>query len=116
MIRTRGLSNVHLPVHDLRPAIRFYSELFGYEVVTRDDERVVLQTPVGRGEVVLVPFPDSGRLPLVRFGLELDDAADRDAAVDSAVELGGSVVEQTEHQLGGSSTVIADPAGHQIIL
>src|SRR5262249_40336984 len=84
MIRTRGVSPARLAASDLDLAIRFYGEVFGFEVVHRADSHAVLQSPFGHGSVLLTQV-SSEWAACPAFGLDLVDPAEVDAAVLLAV-------------------------------
>jgi catechol 2,3-dioxygenase-like lactoylglutathione lyase family enzyme len=116
MIRTGGLSHVELAVCDVERAVRFYGDVFGFEVVARHGDGVLLQVPGGLGSIAVEPAQDSRTAGATRFGLVLSNRGELDAAVRLAIAHGGSLVERTDHPVGGATAVIADPAGHRITL
>jgi predicted enzyme related to lactoylglutathione lyase len=116
MIRTRGVSQIQLAVTDMDRTIQFYSEVFGFEVVHRRDRRAVLQTPSDHGSLVLTHVRTSEQTRCTEFGLDLMDPADVDAALSLAEANGGAVIVRTDHAVGGTAAVIADPTGHRISL
>jgi catechol 2,3-dioxygenase-like lactoylglutathione lyase family enzyme len=116
MIRTRGISHVELPVRDVERAARFYGDVFGFEVVVTHEGGARLQTPGGHGSITLQASVEADAVGGAHFGLVLSDPAERDAAVRLAVACGGTLVEWTDHPVGGSTAVVADPSGHRITL
>jgi catechol 2,3-dioxygenase-like lactoylglutathione lyase family enzyme len=116
MIRTQGISHVELPVRDIDRAVRFYGDVFGFEVVVRRGDRVLLQAPAGRGSIALRLAAALEPVPAAQFGLALSDPAEVDTALRLVVARGGVLVERTEHPVGGTTVVVADPSGHQITL
>ena len=128
MIRTRGLSHISLRVvagADVERAVRFYSDVFGFEVVARSEDRALLQVPGGLGSIALaiavaaaaaVDGTDEPSPGTTHFGLVLSDPHEIDAAVDLAIAHGGTLVARTDHALGGTTVVLSDPAGHRITL
>jgi catechol 2,3-dioxygenase-like lactoylglutathione lyase family enzyme len=121
MIRTRGLSHIELRVgdaDDVERAVRFYGDVFGFEVVARSADRALLQVPGGLGSLA-VELSSGGDDPpagATHFGLVLSDPQELDAAVHLAVAHGGTLVARTDHALGGTTVTLADPAGHRISL
>ena len=122
MIRTRGLSHVELRVgaaDDVERTVRFYRDVFGFEVVARSDDRVLLQVPGGVGSIAVEPAGAGGGDPPggpTHFGLVLSDPRELDAAVDLAIDHGGTLIARTDHALGGTTAILTDPAGHRITL
>ena len=114
MIRTRGLSSIELPVDDVDEAIRFYADVFGFEVTVRRPGGASMQSPGGGGTVVLTGA--AGPITPTRFGLELTDPDDLDPALRLAVSAGGRVVERRSVATGGAVAVVADPFGHLVTL
>jgi len=129
MIRTRGLSHIELRVGDIddvERTVRFYGDVFGFEVVARSDDRALLQVPGGLGSIAVAvaaavadavdragDHPSPGA---THFGLVLSDPRELDAAVHLAVAHGGTLIARTDHALGGATALVADPAGHHITL
>jgi catechol 2,3-dioxygenase-like lactoylglutathione lyase family enzyme len=119
MIRTEGISHVELPVRDpgdMERAVRFYGDVFGFEVVVRGADRVLLQAPTGHGSIALQLAEDVEPLSAAQFGLALADPSELDAALRLAVSCGGLLVERTDHAVGGTTAVVTDPSGHRIRL
>jgi catechol 2,3-dioxygenase-like lactoylglutathione lyase family enzyme len=127
MIRTRGLSHIELrvgDVDDVERTVRFYGDVFGFEVVARSADRALLQVPGGLGSLAVELADGAGagddgdHLPagVVHFGFVLSDPRELDAAVHLAVAHGGTLVARTDHALGGTTVTLADPAGHRITL
>lgn len=122
MIRTRGLSHIELPVDgsdDVERAVRFYGDVFGFEVVARSDDGALLQVPGRPGSIAVSRAGDgcSGRSPgTTHFGLTLSDPHELDAAVRLAITHGATLLTRTDHPLGGATATLTDPAGHHITL
>jgi catechol 2,3-dioxygenase-like lactoylglutathione lyase family enzyme len=119
MIRIQGISHVELPVRDtgdIDRAVRFYGDVFGFEVVVRGGDRVLLQTPAGSGSIALRLAGEVDPLSAAQFGLGLADPGELDAALRLVVACGGLLVERTDHAVGGTTAVVADPSGHRITL
>lgn len=122
MIRTRGLSHIELRVGDsadVERAVRFYGDVFGFEVVARTDGGALLQVPGGLGSIAVERAGDGDGPPAgaaTHFGLVLSDRQELDAAVRLAVAHGGALITRTDHALGGATAILTDPAGHRITL
>jgi catechol 2,3-dioxygenase-like lactoylglutathione lyase family enzyme len=120
MIRTRGLTHVHLVVEDLDRSLRFYTEVFGMEEQFRDGPSMVfLSTPGAEDSITLNGQPGDpriGRGGVDHVGFRLVDKADLDDAVRQVEAAGGSVVERGEHRPGVPYAYVSDPDGYLIEL
>ena len=85
MIKTLGLTHLHLAVRDLRRSVAFYREVFGMENQgIADDDMVFLRTP-GAADTITLRQASPGEAVgsgggVDHFGLRLQDKADLDAA------------------------------------
>ncbi|MGH2525486.1 MAG: VOC family protein [Actinomycetota bacterium] len=122
MIRTEGLTHIHLIVGDLSRSLRFYQQVFGMEEVFREGAHLVfLGTPGGRDTITLNDEPslstragDSGGI--LHFGFRLIDEGDLDRAVEEVVGAGGALVRRGEHSPGEPFAYVTDPDGYTIEL
>ena len=118
MIRTAGLTHIHLAVRDLQRSKAFYETVFGMEEMQRsEDAMVFLRTPGAADTITLRQArPDesvgSGG-GLDHFGFRLLDR-DIDAAVEAFVAAGGRLIERGEHAPGVPYAYAADPDGYVI--
>ena len=117
--------SVRYIVDDLDPAIGFYRDDLGFEVVmhpaptfamlSRGDLRLLLSVPSGRGGGGQV-MPD-GRRPEPggwnRFQLEVDDL---EATVTTLREQGARFRNEIVTGVGGKQILLEDPAGNPIEL
>jgi catechol 2,3-dioxygenase-like lactoylglutathione lyase family enzyme len=61
MIKTEGLTHIHLLVSDLQRSLRFYRQVFGLEEMFWDGPHMVfLRTPGSRDTITLNDDPDQG--------------------------------------------------------
>jgi catechol 2,3-dioxygenase-like lactoylglutathione lyase family enzyme len=118
VIKTRGLTHIHLAVHDLPGEVRFYERVFGMEVdsARSDDAIVFLRTPGAIDTLTLrLAMPEevvgSGG-GMDHFGFRLQDRGDLDAALTEVVAAGGRVIEQGEHAPGVAFAYVSDPEGY----
>ena len=87
MIRTQGLTHIHLVVRDLERSLRFYQGVFGMEERFRDGPKMVfLNTPGSEDLITLNEDPAEARLAgvnggVAHFGFRLAESADRDDAI-----------------------------------
>jgi catechol 2,3-dioxygenase-like lactoylglutathione lyase family enzyme len=120
MIRTRGLTHVHLAVSDLDRSLRFYTEVFGMEEQFRDGPGLVfLRTPGAEDSITLNHQPNRtgrGSAGIEHIGFRLIDKTDLDAAIRLVEASGGQLVERGEHQPGRPFAYVSDPDGYVIEL
>jgi catechol 2,3-dioxygenase-like lactoylglutathione lyase family enzyme len=120
VIRTQGLTHVHLVVDDLDRSLRFYREVFGLEEQFRDGPTMVfLQTPGASDSITLNGQPGDpriGRGGVDHIGFRLVDKTELDDAVRQVEAAGGRLVERGEHAPGVPYAYVADPDGYVIEL
>ena len=118
MIRTEGLTHIHLVVRDLERSLRFYQGVFGMEERFREGPKMVfLNTPGSTDLITLYENPAEAELAgvnggVAHFGFRLANAS----------ELGRAIAESSFHHLvnynwdisAGCPTFITDPPGDQI--
>jgi catechol 2,3-dioxygenase-like lactoylglutathione lyase family enzyme len=122
MIRTQGLSHIHLVVRDLERSLGFYQSVFGMEERFRDGPKMVfLNTPGSNDLVTLNEDPAEMRLAgvnggVAHFGFRLADTQDLDAAISQVEAAGGKLVRRGEHAPGAAFAYVEDPDGYVIEL
>ena len=120
MIRTEGLTHVHLIVSDLKRSLHFYSTVFGMEELFRDGGNMVfLRTPGARDTITLNAQADAksiGRGGVDHIGFRLVNKSDLDVAVREVEAAGGRLIERGEHRPGEPFAYLADPDGYVIEL
>lgn len=122
MIRTQGLTHIHLVVRDLERSLRFYKGVFGMEERFRDGPQMVfLNTPGSQDLITLNEDPAEARLAgvnggVVHFGFRLAKSADLDAAIADVEAAGGKLIRRGEHGPGVAFAYIEDPDGYVIEL
>jgi len=121
MVKTQGLTHIHLAVRDLKRSLQFYTRVFGMKESFRVGRTMVfLNTPGSRDLVTLrkagagEPAGDGGGI--AHFGFRLDDGQGLDAAVREVVAAGGALVERGEHRPGEPYAYVRDPDGYVIEL
>jgi catechol 2,3-dioxygenase-like lactoylglutathione lyase family enzyme len=120
VIRTQGLTHVHLIVADLDRSLRFYTEVFGMEEQFRQEPSMVfLSTPGSADSITLNQQPGDPRIGsggVDHIGFRLVDKTDLDAAVREVEAAGGRLIERGEHAPGVPYAYVVDPDGYTIEL
>ncbi len=122
MIKTEGLTHIHLVVRDLERSLRFYRGVFGMEERFRDGPHMVfLNTPGSRDLITLNENPTEASLAgenggVAHFGFRLVDPPDLDSAIAEVERAGGKLLSRGEHTPGVRYAYVADPDGYVIEL
>ena len=120
VIRTHGLTHVHLLVSDLDRSLRFYTQAFGMQEQFRDGPHMVfLTTPGAADSVTLNEQPGDPRIGaggVDHLGFRLVEPADLDEAIRQVEAAGGRLVERGEHAPGTRYAYVTDPDGYRIEL
>ena len=122
MIRTQGLTHIHLLVRDLERSLRFYQGVFGMEERFRDGPKMVfLNTPGSEDLITLNEDPAEARLAgvnggVAHFGFRLAESADLDDAIAEVKAGGGKLIGRGEHAPGVPFAYVEDPDGYVIEL
>lgn len=121
MIRTRGLTHIHLIVRDMKRSLRFYRAAFGMRVSFKAGKNLVfLNTPGSKDMITLHQDAELARVAgtsggISHFGFQLVKT-DLDAAIKEVKKAGGRLVERGEHAPGVTYAYVADPDGYVIEL
>ncbi len=122
MIRTQGLTHIHLVVRDLDRSLAFYKRVFGLEERFREgDGMVFLNTPASQDLITLNQDPNEVRMAGVNggvnhFGFRLTKGSDLGAAIEEVEAAGGVLVKRGEHAPGIPFVYVKDPDGYLIEL
>jgi len=122
MIRTQGLTHIHLVVRSLERSLRFYQDVFGMSERFRSGPKMVfLNTPGSQDLITLNEDPAEAQLAgtsggVAHFGFRLTDPASLDAAIAEIEAAGGRLVRRGEHAPGIPFAYVADPDGYVIEL
>jgi catechol 2,3-dioxygenase-like lactoylglutathione lyase family enzyme len=122
MVRTAGLTHIHLVVRDLERSLRFYQGVFGLREQFRAAPRMVfLNTPGSQDLITLNEDPAEAELAGVSGGVA-HSASGSPVPTTSTVRsqrskrLGASCSACGEHARGEPFAYIADPDGYVIEL
>ena len=121
MIKTRGLTHIHLMVTDIHRSLRFYKTVFGMqERFWSGDAMVFLNTP-GSNDVITLHQANPGQSitgsgSILHFGFELDNKSDLDDAIDQVMAAGGALKQRGEFAPGIPFAYVFDPDGYEIEL
>ena len=122
MIKTNGLTHIHLIVRDLDVALSFYQNTFGMKEMFRDGPKMVfLNTPGSEDLITLNEDPseiDNAGLNsgVGHFGFRLAPEASLDYAISEVEKHGGKLETRGEHGPGHEFAYVRDPDGYLIEL
>ncbi len=121
MIKTLGLTHLHLMVKDIKRSLAFYQTVFGLEVkFWAYDGLVFLNTPGSNDLIALHQAqehqPTGASGGVTHFGFQLADRADLETAISEVVAAGGSLKKCGEFTPGMPFAYVADPDGYEIEL
>jgi len=121
MIKTAGLTHIHLMVRDLQRSLDFYQTVFGMvEMFSPAPGLVFLNTPGAKDAIALhqaeVDQPTGTSGGITHFGFQLSDRADLDKAIDAVVAAGGALKKRGEFAPGLPFAYVSDPDGYEIEL
>jgi len=122
MIRTQGLTHIHLLVRDLERSLRFYQTVFGMQERFRDGPKMVFLNTPGSADLITLN-EDSAERDLAgtsggvgHFGFRLHSKADLDSAIAEVEASGGKLIRRGDRGGGGSFAYVSDPDGYVIEL
>ena len=120
MIRTQGLTHIHLTVSDLQTSLKFYRDVFGMQERFWDGPTMVfLNTPGSKDTITLRQAEEgdtTGPGGVAHFGFRLADSQDLEVAIQDVTSNGGSLIERGEHQPDSPFAYVGDPDGYVIEL
>lgn len=121
MIKTCGLTHIHLVVKDIQRSLDFYKTVFGMEVkFWAGDGLVFLNTP-GSNDLITLHQSTEGQSTgssggILHFGFQLANKADLDSAISEVVAAGGALKKRGEFGPGMPFAYVSDPDGYEIEL
>src|SRR5262245_11383170 len=122
MIRTQGLTHIHLVVRDLERSLRFYQGVFGMQEQFRAGPKMVfLNTPGSADMITLNEDPLEAELAgvnggVAHFGFRIANPSELDQAIAEVEAAGGKLIRRGEHAPGVPFAYVADPDGYMIEL
>lgn len=120
MVKTEGLTHIHLMVRNLERSLRFYQDVFGMKERFRDGPTMVfLNTPGSRDSITLNEDPAMSDVAgksggIAHIGFRLTNKSDLDAAIAEIEKAGGKLLSRGEHAPGVGYAYMADPDGYVI--
>ena len=121
MIKTRGLTHLHLMVKDIQRSLEFYQRVFGMKVTFwAGDGLVFLNTPGSNDAIALhqaeADQPTGASGGITHFGFQLENRADLESAIGEVVVAGGALKKRGEFTPGMPFAYVSDPDGYEIEL
>jgi len=119
MIKTQGLTHIHLVTSDLERSLHFYKTAFGLEERFRDGLKMVFLNTPGTNDLITLNEDASERTKvgvcagISHFGFRRD-GTDLDSAIEEVEAAGGKLLEKSEHQPGKPFAYVQDPDGYVI--
>ena len=118
MIKTKGLTHIHLLVKDLERSLKFYKSVFGMDEKYRvGKEMVFLSTPGSQDLITLHEEPAKTQLlgkngGIEHFGFQRTKDMNLDEAVHIVEQAGGKLLSRGEHAPGYLYAYMSDPDGY----
>lgn len=119
MIKTQGLTHIHLLVEDLDRSTGFYQRVFGMQELFREGpDMVFLRTPGSEDMITLHrrrEGQETGAMgSIAHFGFQHVDEADLDAGIAEIEAAGGRLLKRGKHGGSASYAYVTDPDGYVI--
>ena len=122
MIKTKGLTHIHLLVKDLERSLDFYKSVFGMEEKYRIGKNMVFLSTPGSQDLITL-HEDSAKTQLLgrnggieHFGFQLTKDMNLDDAVNIVEQAGGKLLSRGEHAPGCPYAYVSDLDGYVIEL
>lgn len=122
MIKTGGLSHIHLTVCDMERSLRFYEQFFGMKEMFRVKRHLVFLTTPDSHDIITLHLAEAGDSKvgdnggILHFGFRVANDAQMDVVADEVVKAGGAFIGQGNHGPGVLYALIKDPDGYEIEL
>lgn len=121
MIKTYGLTHIHLVVRDLQRSLDFYKAVFGMkEKFWAGDSLVFLNTP-GSNDLIALHQSTGDESTgtsggILHFGFHLENRAELEDAIAQVEAAGGALKKRGEFTPGMPFAYVSDPDGYEIEL
>jgi len=124
MLKTEGLTHLHLLVRDLERSLQFYTQVFGLQERFRDGPGMVFLRTPGRRDTITLNQSESPEEVLRtgkaggidHFGFRLAEGTDLNRAIQLVEQQGGRLVRRGAHPSGETFAYVQDPDGYLIEL
>ena len=121
MIKTCGLTHIHLVVKDIQRSLDFYKTVFGMqEKFWAGDSLVFLNTPGSNDLITLhqstADEPTGSSGGILHFGFQLENRDDLESAIGEVIAAGGALKKRGEFGPGMPFAYVSDPDGYEIEL
>jgi catechol 2,3-dioxygenase-like lactoylglutathione lyase family enzyme len=121
MIKTCGLTHIHLMVRDIKRSLSFYQTVFGMEVKFWAGEGLVFLNTPGSNDMIALhqsegDEPTGASGGITHFGFQLENSSDLDSAISEVVAAGGTLKKRGEFMPGLPFAYVSDPDGYEIEL
>jgi catechol 2,3-dioxygenase-like lactoylglutathione lyase family enzyme len=121
MIKTCGLTHIHLVVKDIQRSLGFYKTVFGMqEKFWAGDSLVFLNTPGSNDLITLhqstADEPTGSSGGILHFGFQLENRDDLESAISEVIAAGGALKKRGEFGPGMPFAYVSDPDGYEIEL
>jgi len=121
MIKTHGLTHIHLMVRDINRSLEFYKSVFGMkESFWTGPEMVFLNTPGANDLIALHQAKDGEETGsgggILHYGFQLEDKTQLDNAIEQVIAAGGTLEQRGEFGPDLPFAYVRDPDGYEIEL
>ncbi|HTH37297.1 MAG TPA: VOC family protein [Pyrinomonadaceae bacterium] len=114
---TFGLTHVAVRVADIERSVRFYADVFGCELMYREDSFAQVSTPGSNDIIVFELEPKlAGQAVsgIIHFGFRLVEAVDIEIVREAVESAGGRVKDYGEFEPGAPYLFFDDPDGYEV--
>ena len=115
--KTFGLTHIALRVSDIERSVKFYSDVFGCELMYREDSFAQVSTPGSNDIIVFEHEPKlAGQATggIIHFGFRLVEPVDIETVREAVGSAGGRVKDYGEFEPGAPYLFFDDPDGYEV--
>ena len=121
MVKTCGLTHIHLVVKDLKHSLNFYQTVFGMGIKFWAGEGLVFLNTPGSNDLIALHLaegeePTGSSGGILHFGFQLENRAELESAINEVVAAGGALKKRGEFTPGMPFAYVSDPDGYEIEL